>query len=765
MATPPLSELEPLLASLNTQKAPGASKAKIGSLTKIAVNNIQHEQQITQSLYRALKKAPATHKLGVLYVIDSIIRQWIDGAKKTGLDIHIEGRGEAGTYPAAIKRVTELMPALIDDLLKDLPADQKPKLENILAIWERAGTFPAALLEDSKRKVSTPAAHVNGAGAAPAPPQAAKKPVGEKSIAPVPTRPTHTPVGYPPQHLYDQGLLVRRGDSVQKPASSSAPQVPASTMQHAPPLQHAPAPAPPSQDVNSILAALRMAAPPPQQQPAAQPAAPPAVQPGQLPPNFAAMLGSANGFSQPAAPPQQQPSYPPPPTQFQPPPFMPPGFQPPPGFPAFLPPPPSVPQQYALAPPPPQQAPAPADPLASLRGVLPPNIVNDQQKLIRALNLLQELQKEGVPMDQWGPVIQALDEQSSPPQQSGQYNGYNGNGTSRGRSRSPTRGGNNNNNNNGRGSPVYNAYQGPVDDQRNGRNGNNKQRYRQRSPLRASPLPPSFQPPPPSGQKFVQFDPSLPSDSIRVLSRTLFVGGANGSQTEIAELFGRFGQVASCIPNREKRHAFVKMTTRDYTLAAKAGVDALQSANDRETMGIARQVKWGVGFGPRECFDYTRGESVIPIQRLTDADMKWIKTAPYGGTGGQELVAGMVLEEPDIEIGAGVSSKAMSRRVGPGEQEKGQVHHQHQQQQQQQAPVQQFQQQQQQQQPKRQDNRQHGGGGKRGRHGHHSRDDVGGYGGGTAPQGFVRPEPLTPVAVATPPAVPGFGFTLPGNFR
>ena len=38
-------------------------------------------------------------------------------------------------------------------------------------------------------------------------------------------------------------------------------------------------------------------------------------------------------------------------------------------------------------------------------------------------------------------------------------------------------------------------------------------------------------------------------------------------------------------------------------------------------------------------------------------------TAPYGGSGGQPIVGGMCVEEPDIEIGAGVSSKAISRRM------------------------------------------------------------------------------------------------------
>lgn len=34
-------------------------------------------------------------------------------------------------------------------------------------------------------------------------------------------------------------------------------------------------------------------------------------------------------------------------------------------------------------------------------------------------------------------------------------------------------------------------------------------------------------------------------------------------------------------------------------------------------------------------------------------------TAEYGGTGGRPIESGMVVEEPDIEIGAGVSSKGI----------------------------------------------------------------------------------------------------------
>jgi hypothetical protein len=43
--------------------------------------------------------------------------------------------------------------------------------------------------------------------------------------------------------------------------------------------------------------------------------------------------------------------------------------------------------------------------------------------------------------------------------------------------------------------------------------------------------------------------------------------------------------------------------------------------------------------------------------------MKWVVNAEYGGTGGRPLEAGMIIEEPDIEIGAGVSSKAISQKI------------------------------------------------------------------------------------------------------
>ncbi|KAK4505774.1 hypothetical protein PRZ48_003739 [Zasmidium cellare] len=753
MATPTVDDLQALLASLNQLKPPGASKTKIATITTLCVNNIQAEMSMAQTLYRALKNAPATHKLGVLYVIDSVVRQWIEKAKAFGQPLNFETRGEPGTYPAAVKRVTELMPPLFDDIIKSIPAEQKSKLENMITIWERGSTFPAKMLADFKAKLSGQPTQPTPANGVSANMQQLSIKPGEKFAAPIPTRVVNTPVGFPPRQVYDHGFLPGRGAPPTHANGSSQQSTPmqANFSVQQPvqqPAQSGQA-APPS-DVNSILAALSKAAPPaastPTFPPVSQPAAAPPALPAGLPPQLAALFAQqVPAQATPTQPPQQPPyGYP---TPSAPP--MPAAYPgPPPQFPGYPPqPPPSIPQAYSVAPPPPQPA-QQSDPLSQLRGLLPENILNDRQKLIPALQLLQDLQKDGVSPDKWGPVLKAFEEQYQPqpaaPAPGPQYGGQGNYGRGRGRSRSPDRG-----RGGGRGSPVYGSYdpnaRGHPEESRDPRGGQ-RGRYRQRSPVRNSPSATAMNGRP-MQPKVIEYDPSLPPNNIKVLSRTLFVGGANGNQQEINDLFERFGRVQTCIANRDKRHAFVKMTSRQFALNAKAGMEELQNRNDRDVMNIARQTKWGVGFGPRECCDYQRGESIIPIHKLTEADLKWLLTAEYGGTGGKQLEGGMVLEEPDIEIGAGVSSKAMSKRVGPENAPPAKRH--------------------------REDrgrhgknkgghNHGHGGGG-----GHHGGGDqgYGGYNGGPGgpppmpmdPYPYPRPEP---VAVATPPAVPGFGFNL-----
>ena len=133
----------------------------------------------------------------------------------------------------------------------------------------------------------------------------------------------------------------------------------------------------------------------------------------------------------------------------------------------------------------------------------------------------------------------------------------------------------------------------------------------------------------------------------------------------------------TCIVNVDKRHAFVKMISRTDAMSAKDGMERYRSAEMQLRVSLLSffpsprskdllvfplltyiiKTRWGVGFGPRDCSDYQTGISIIPIDRLTDADRKWMLSAEYGGTGGKSIEPGLVVEEPDIEIGAGVSSK------------------------------------------------------------------------------------------------------------
>jgi protein NRD1 len=121
-------------------------------------------------------------------------------------------------------------------------------------------------------------------------------------------------------------------------------------------------------------------------------------------------------------------------------------------------------------------------------------------------------------------------------------------------------------------------------------------------------------------------------------------------------MFSQYGKVQTSIVNVDKRHGFIKLYNRQDAERALAGMEKNPPDGNLRT-------RWGVGFGPRDCSDYSTGISIIPIDRLTDADKKWMLNAEYGGSGNKPILPGMVVEEPDIEIGAGVSSKAISRRM------------------------------------------------------------------------------------------------------
>ncbi|KAF1814643.1 hypothetical protein P152DRAFT_447977 [Eremomyces bilateralis CBS 781.70] len=616
-------EVANLLQSLQTLKAPGVTKTKIEAITALCIANIKSESALVHKIASHFQRTLPTHKLGVLYVVDSVTRQWIEKARLSGQALG--AAAPEGTFASGVHKMTELLPVLMNELLQVAPDNQKEKISKLIDIWERGSTFPRPMLAGFKEKLASSSSRKRFLKRVDSMSVPNESPtVLPQTSTPVPA---NNPVGY------------------QQTAPAAAPQQ-----------------TPAAQPAKQLSAVELLAALVPQSQQsipqAPQPTQPPVPQASnygrqQPQPSYPGAVNGSNGF----APPSQGISY---------------------------------------------SGPAPAQPAAqSTAGAAPPN-GNAHPDPAQLLKLLQGLAAANLPPEQIAQILSSMGVTQLPnlapptpaaqyppsaPQGPADYSRPDTNGSQyprdprapdrpdyrepRGRSRSPdyqrrsplAR----------RDSPTYGVYdpntvgrEGPghgYDRRDRGPPRRGGGDYRQRSPMgsgRDRQPTPQAAPPRAPGQKFMDWDRSIPRNHIKVLSRTLFVGGVTGNEGEIHRIFSRFGTVQSVIVNSERRHAFVKMANRQDALNAKSGMDR---ETDPEVLHKARSTRWGVGFGPRECNDYNSGVSIIPLDALTDADRKWMLTAEFGGSGGRPIESGMVVEEPDIEIGAGVSSKAISRRV------------------------------------------------------------------------------------------------------
>ncbi|KAL8703910.1 MAG: hypothetical protein Q9201_002922 [Fulgogasparrea decipioides] len=616
-------------------KAPGVSGSKINSITQLCNVNIQSETVLIQKIYTHFKKAPGTHKLGVLYVVDSVTRSWVEQARKAGQQS--DASAPYGTYGAGVYRVTEMLPTLMTDIVNFAPEDQKKggnvqylldrpaRIKKLVDIWERGSTFPAEMLSTFKQKLDSPANGVKSTTPPGSPP---------KDFIPLTAgqqQPAHGASNVTGAPAADTSAILKALADMAKTNTG------ASGM--------------PNQASSSNVTNLQNAFPQNMSAPVNQaPSVPPVSQAVGVPgasatPTFAGSSSTSGNF-------------PPNPSSGQ----------------SSMQGPPALPFQGNGAP-----------------GMTP--------EVQQQLQILQALQSQGVPQDQWANVLTAImaggagaaaPNQNVAPQhgwqqpgggfedQSRDRNGFKGQPIQsppgryrnpRSRSRSPVAWDRRGNASppRRRDSPVYGDYGSDArDNDRGGYGRSDKGRggntFRPRSPdrRRRSPSPHrgsnELRLPPP-GPKLVDYDPSLRQGMIKVLSRTLFVGGVTCSEAALRDIFSAFGAVQTCIVNGDKRHAFVKMVSRKDAQMARDGMERYKSAD------MQLRTRWGVGFGPRDCSDYSTGISIVPISRLTDADCKWMLTAEYGGSGGKPIETGMVVEEPDIEIGAGVSSKAISRRM------------------------------------------------------------------------------------------------------
>lgn len=98
--------------------------------------SLQSETVLIQRVYTHFKKAPASHKLGVLYVVDSVTRAWVEQARKAGQTFGPSAPD--GTFAAGVNRVTELLPSFMTDILTNCPEEQKVRfLESMLGAMDQ----------------------------------------------------------------------------------------------------------------------------------------------------------------------------------------------------------------------------------------------------------------------------------------------------------------------------------------------------------------------------------------------------------------------------------------------------------------------------------------------------------------------------------------------------------------------------------------------------------------------------------------------------
>ncbi|ODV81619.1 uncharacterized protein CANTADRAFT_46203 [Suhomyces tanzawaensis NRRL Y-17324] len=530
-----VEEFESILKEIPTLKAPGVSGSRIKRLTDIAVKNVDQESKIITTLYANCKAVPSSHKLGVVYVVDSIVRGYTTEAKQRNQAIN--SLAPEGSYGAAVYKISELIESILDDALElQISQSQITKISKVVDIWERAETFDPEILKAirSKHFVSTTPPGT--------PPRSKVEPV----------KPTAGSDQGSNSILSALASLAKSNSSSNTPTSSAAETVK------------------PESNANNILSQL------------------------------SALSGANNGSAQPSYPTQSQPQAP--------------------------------------------SAPA------------------GNEQLI--FNMLQQMQ--GGNSAPPAPAGNGLPPQ--PPRQdySNDRRGRDSGADAysrRNRSRSPRRGGENQYGRRDRSPPrnqQYGNFQQGLPQQ------SQQQQFQQQFQQQLQNG--GFNPQLAAGEMNIEgtphyrprnvgFDPTLPQGSFKVLSRTLFIGGVPRTMDEqaLSSVLRPYAEVQSVILNSERKHAFIKVYSR------REAEQVITSFNKDNSLPL--RTRWGVGFGPRDCCNYQHGISVIPIQRLTDADKTWVVQAQWGGTGGQPLSSGMVIDEPDIEIGAGISSKAMSKKM------------------------------------------------------------------------------------------------------
>jgi protein NRD1 len=116
--------------------------------------SLQLDSAIIEKIVQQYKSSAATHKLGVIYVVDSVTRQWAEKARAAGQAV--SKNAAPGTFASGVQKVTDALPSLMSDLIQTAPEGQKEKISKLLDIWERSQTFPSHMLAEFKQQLKSP---------------------------------------------------------------------------------------------------------------------------------------------------------------------------------------------------------------------------------------------------------------------------------------------------------------------------------------------------------------------------------------------------------------------------------------------------------------------------------------------------------------------------------------------------------------------------------------------------------------------------------
>lgn len=79
---------------------------------------------IVDKLTAHFHSTPASHKLGVLFVVDSVTRQWIERAKHDSQSLTDRSPPD-DSYVAGVNRMSAKVISLVKEMVTKGPADQK----------------------------------------------------------------------------------------------------------------------------------------------------------------------------------------------------------------------------------------------------------------------------------------------------------------------------------------------------------------------------------------------------------------------------------------------------------------------------------------------------------------------------------------------------------------------------------------------------------------------------------------------------------------